>query len=303
MSIKTTLPVAIISSACILSAVFTLRAGTTIDPVNKYAYGANIGWMDWSGDTANGAVIGEYVCSGYIYSANCGWINLGSGTPVNGIYYQNNSAGDFGVNQDGFGNLRGFAYGANVGWINFTDATATGPLALADQPHVDLKTGTLSGYVYSANCGWISLSNAFAFVQTDSIAPGADSDADGLPDAWELLNFGSLSATPGADPDGDGMSNLQEYKAGTNPNDATSVLRITAITAPSPGTSVNLTWNSVSNRLYLVQETLNLIGSPLWYDSGLPAITPDGSTTTRLVTNTNTAIRFYRVQAFRPLGP
>jgi len=302
MSIKTTLPVAIISSACILSAVATLRAGTTIDPVNKYAYGANIGWMDWSGDTANGAVIGEYVCSGYIYSANCGWINVGNGSPVNGIYYQNNSAGDFGVNQDGFGNLRGFAYGANVGWINFTDATATGPLAATDQPRVDLKTGVLSGYVYSANCGWISLSNAFAFVQTDTIAPGYDGNGDGIPDAWELLNFGTTNINVNADPDHDGASNKQEYQAGTDPNDFTSVLRITAITAPSPGTSVNLTWNSVSNRLYLVQETLNLVGAA-WYDSGIPAITPDGSSTTRLVTNTNTAIRFYRVQAFRPLGP
>lgn len=303
MSIKANLPVAIISSVCILSAVFTLRAGTTIDPVNKYAYGANIGWMDWSGDIANGAVIGEYVCSGYIYSANCGWINLGSGTPVNGIYYQNNSAGDFGVNQDGFGNLRGFAYGANVGWINFTNATATGPLALADQPRVDLKTGILSGYAYSANCGWISLSNAFAFVQTDTIAPGYDGNGDGIPDAWELLNFGTTNINVTADPDGDGASNKQEYQAGTNPNDLTSVLRITAITAPSPGFSVNLIWTSVSNRCYYVLEALNLNGVPLWYDSGLGAIAPDGLSTTRLVTNTNAAIRFYRVQAFRPLGP
>jgi hypothetical protein len=31
---------------------------TTINATNKYAYGANIGWMDWSGDVANGAVPG-----------------------------------------------------------------------------------------------------------------------------------------------------------------------------------------------------------------------------------------------------
>src|SRR5690242_8041018 len=94
-------------------------AATTIDAANKYAYGANIGWLDCRGDTNNGAVIGEYVCSGFIYFANVGWINLGSGSPTNGIYYQNLSANDFGVNQDGTGNLRGYAYGANIGWINF----------------------------------------------------------------------------------------------------------------------------------------------------------------------------------------
>ena len=58
-----------------------LHAATTIDAANKYAYGANIGWMDWRGDTANGTVIGDYVCMGYIYAANVGWINLGSGSP------------------------------------------------------------------------------------------------------------------------------------------------------------------------------------------------------------------------------
>src|SRR6187455_2122618 len=94
-------------------------SATTINSTNKFSYGANIGWMDWRGDTNSGAVIGEYVCSGFIYSANVGWINLGNGAPTNGIQYQNISSNDFGVNHDGVGNLRGFAYGAYIGWINF----------------------------------------------------------------------------------------------------------------------------------------------------------------------------------------
>src|SRR5208337_4934434 len=159
----------------------TVHAATTIDPVNRYAYGANIGWMDWVADTNNGVVIGAYVCSGYIYSANVGWINLGSGSPANGIYYQNLSANDFGVNQDGLGNLRGYAYGANIGWINFENTGA---------PTITMITGQMSGYVWSANCGWISLSNAVVYVQTDTIAPGALAP-DGLPIAWLLQNFGT----------------------------------------------------------------------------------------------------------------
>jgi Regulator of chromosome condensation (RCC1) repeat len=139
-----------------------VRAATTIDPVNKYAYGANIGWIDWRGDTGHGAVTGASFCSGHIYSANVGWISLGSGNPANGSDYQNLSATDFGVNQDGLGNLRGYAYGANIGWINFEANGA---------PSVDLTSGRLSGYIYSANCGWISLSNAFAFVQTATFGP------------------------------------------------------------------------------------------------------------------------------------
>src|SRR6185436_14409705 len=147
----------------------------------------------------------------YLWSANLGWIQLGDGTPANGIRYQNNSAADFGVNHDGLGNLRGYAYSANVGWINFESSGG---------PKVDLRTGRLSGAVWSANCGWISLSNTLAFAQTDFIQPGTDSDADGIADAWELTftnTLGGFSAT--SDSDHDGVRDSDEYLADTSPID------------------------------------------------------------------------------------
>jgi hypothetical protein len=269
------------------------RSATTINFANKYAYGANLGWMDWRGDTANGVVIGDYVCSGSIYAANVGWINLGSGSPTNGIRYQNLSANDFGVNQDGLGNLRGYAYGANIGWINFENTGA---------PKVNLQTGVLTGYVYSANCGWIGLSNATAYVQTDTIDPG-QLDVNGLPIAWELLNFGHSGLDPNADPDGDGMSNFQEYLAGTNPNDPNSDLEITAFSATQGGTNATVTWESVLTRNYYLQKRLSLNPGSLWFDSGLGLISPDGAFTTRNVADTNALSRFYRVRAVRPLTP
>lgn len=48
-------------------------------------------------------------------------------------------------------------------------------------------------------------------------ADEADSDSDGLPDAWETLFFGDLSAEPDDDGDGDGLSNGREHEVGTNP--------------------------------------------------------------------------------------
>ena len=278
--------------------VFGLWAGanaaTTINATNRFAYGANIGWLDWRGDTNNGAVIGEYVCSGYIYSANCGWIHLGSNAPANGIQYQNNSATDYGVNHDGLGNLRGYAYGANIGWINFENSGAA---------KVDLVTGKLSGSVYSANCGWISLSNAVAHVQTDIIAPGTDSDGDGIADAWELSYTNTLTAfATFGDVDGDGMSDKNEYLADTNPTDANSKLAITVFNTSPGGTSPSVTWSSVSTRQYRVQKTLDLT-TPSWLDSGLGLISPDGSITTRNFADTNAPTRFYRVQALKPLSP
>ena len=45
-----------------ISLAFAAHAATTINAVNKHSYGANIGWIDWRGDVANGAVIGAFVC-------------------------------------------------------------------------------------------------------------------------------------------------------------------------------------------------------------------------------------------------
>jgi hypothetical protein len=46
----------------------------------------------------------------------------------------------------------------------------------------------------------------------------ADSDGDGIPDDWEIFNFGNLTQAAAGDPDGDGVSNLDEYATDSNPN-------------------------------------------------------------------------------------
>lgn len=78
---------------------------------------------------------------------------------------------------------------------------------------------------------------------------------DGIPDTWRLLNFGSVSnalSAANADPDGDGASNWQEYIAGTNPQDATSVFEFQPASTV-PGAGFVLQWPSVLNKHYSVQ--------------------------------------------------
>ena len=49
----------------------------------------------------------------------------------------------------------------------------------------------------------------------------ADTDHNGLPDAWEIQYFGAIGiADPNADPDHDGLRNIDEASMRSNPNDA-----------------------------------------------------------------------------------
>lgn len=285
-------PIGIISG-CLFSSSIALHAGTSIDLGNRYAYGSNIGWVNCVADTNNGAVMGDYVCSGYIYSANVGWINLGNGSPTNGIRYQNLSANDFGVNQDGLGDLSGYAWGANIGWITFEQTYG--------KPKVNLLTGVLSGYAWSANCGWISLSNAEAQVQTDYLYPGPLAP-NGLPIPWLLANFGTTNVNANADQTGKGMTIAQDYGAGTDPNNVNSLFRITAESFTSLGTVDSLAWDSEPTRQYYILENTNLT-TATWVDSSLGLIAPSaGATTTAGLTQTPSVPgRFFRVEASLPL--
>ena len=285
--------IAVVATCCQLHSGLPAHAASTIDSINCYAYGANLGWLNWLGNPAYGAVIGEYVCSGNLYSANVGWICLGGGAPTNGISYQNLSANDYGVNQDGLGNLTGYAYGANIGWITFEQTYG--------RPKVNLLTGQFSGSIWSANCGWISLSNAVALVQTDRIQQGALAPDD-LPIAWLLTYFGTTNENPNADPTGKGMTLTQDYLAGTDPLIASSLLKITAATFGRGGTNVSLSWSSVPTRFYYAQKALNLVSNS-WADSGLGLVPSAGSLTSGSFTETNAPVRFYRIEAVRPLLP
>jgi hypothetical protein len=273
----------------VLSTAIACMAVTTIDPANKYGYGANIGWINAEGDVANGAVIGQAFCAGYMYGANVGWIHLGDGSPDNGIAYANTSATDYGINHDGFGNLSGYAYGANVGWVNFEQTHG--------QPKVDLLTGALSGYAWGANVGWIGV----AGVVTLTMGTGPDSDFDTIPDAWEYGHTNTLTALSGGDSDGDGSSDIDEYAADTDPFDAGDYLVITDF--QTYGTTNDVTWPVKTTRLYTLQHAAVLSNGMSWTTTSSSFIPPSGPDVTETVPSVIDTNRFYRVQAQPPLSP
>jgi len=71
---------------------------------------------------------------------------------------------------------------------------------------------------------------------------------------WRLTHFGTTAnsgnAADGADPDGDGMTNAQEFAAGTDPNDNSSVLAITQIS--KSGNDMLVSFASTAGKTYRV---------------------------------------------------
>ncbi|HTD65192.1 MAG TPA: Ig-like domain-containing protein, partial [Candidatus Limnocylindria bacterium] len=119
-----------------------------------------------------------------------------------------------------------------------------------------------------------------------------DTDGDGLPNWWELaygLNENS-AGDAALDIDGDGMTALQEYRAGTNPNDALSVLRL-RVTSLVP---LQMQFVAQSNLPYSVQFNTNLATAP-WLM--LSNVVGQSQVRTVLVSDPNPATnrtRFYR---------
>ena len=121
--------------------------------------------------------------------------------------------------------------------------------------------------------------------------PG-DVDGDGLADAWELENFGSLAAQTGTgDADGDGTDNATEMRLGLNPNDGTAGFKITAI-QKNP-TSFSLTWPSTTGITFKIERSTTLDASWTVLNAALP-----GTAGTATYTDTSLpagAKAFYKV--------
>lgn len=131
-----------------LMIVYTVRAASgPVEPVDKWAWGTNIGWVNFR-PTHGGVNVYEDHLEGYAWGENVGWIRLGTYTGGGAHTYANNAANTYGVNNDGAGHLSGYAWGTNIGWINF-NPTFGGVT-------VDPVTGKFDGYAWGENVGWIS---------------------------------------------------------------------------------------------------------------------------------------------------
>lgn len=123
------------------------------------------------------------------------------------------------------------------------------------------STEALARHAYATNgtYAWQLIASAAGLAVTNSGSLTTadlrvDRDGDGIDDDWEWAEFRTLTAATGtSDTDGDGQSDRDEYLAGTDPNDAASLLVITGV-----GDGL-VRWSSAPNRSYTVHSTTSLV--------------------------------------------
>ncbi|MCX6355082.1 MAG: hypothetical protein NTZ78_09300 [Candidatus Aureabacteria bacterium] len=108
-------------------------------------WGESIGWINLR--TAHADLkIGSNILAGWIWFENCGWVCLGNGLPLDGRRYSNHVSHDWGINNDGYGNLSGYVWSEVTGWISCRTGHS--------RVYLD-ETGQFHGYAWGENVGWM----------------------------------------------------------------------------------------------------------------------------------------------------
>ena len=214
-----------------------------------------------------------------------------------------------------------FNWGTNAvqpwGWTAFkwkldngtwsAEITVTNNSPFTNPPSIrltGLSNGTHTVYVVGKNDAGYYQDDTFVYPAAAGIPAAVtasrtwtvtdDTDGDGMPDAWEIAHGLNPNVNDaGLDADIDGMTNLQEYLAGTDPQNKNSFLKVD--TELSNGGGFELTFAAVSNKTYTVQSR-EILGSGNWSNLVNFAATP----TNRVqqwtdTTATNEALRYYRI--------
>ena len=151
------------------------------------------------------------------------------------------------------------------------------------------SSSTLTNYSSPEKIGFLTLHNVqssnagtYRVIVTNAANPSpgltmppvlltvlADTDADGLPDEWEIAQGFEPTDSRDAllDADLDGLSNLEEYLAGTNPRDSANLLRVERISLQSDSLAAVIHFQAVAGKTYSV-ESRDLIGFGNWTKLG-----------------------------------
>lgn len=128
-----------------------------------------------------------------------------------------------------------------------------------------------TGLSYTPQPGLFNVTDTFTYTaQGDNGTSNAtvtvtvtatDNVGDNVPDSWRTQYFFGVDPTgkttnalscASCDPDGDGLTNRQEYRAGTDPNDARSTLATARTTTDAAG-HITVAWKAIGGVRYRIQ--------------------------------------------------
>lgn len=98
------------------------------------------------------------------------------------------------------------------------------------------------------------------------IHPTADTDANGLPDWWEIQNKlnPTIPEDNHYDNDNDDADNMFEYLSNTDPQSSSSVFRVTSIQYDSVQSKWKVVFTTSTNRIYRLEGSNNLTNYLSW---------------------------------------
>jgi hypothetical protein len=143
--------------ALVTGLAFGPAAAENVDPNSdgsQYAWAENAGWVNAqpAGVGGPGLHVSDFNVGGLMWSENAGWISMSCENTASC------GTADYGITNDGHGNLSGLAWAENVGWVNFATAQ--------NRVQINPGTGAFSGYAWSENLGWISFTSSGAGIKT-----------------------------------------------------------------------------------------------------------------------------------------
>jgi sugar lactone lactonase YvrE len=188
-----------------------------------------------------------------------------------------------------------------LAWLNNTVAGLVGDTLLGTLSF-RIPSGANSNAAYRIHVNHFSASdNGLRLFQTTTHAGlvtlrdrSGSSLEDGVSDSWRLRHFRSASTGFGLahiDADYDGVSNAAEFKAGSNPTDPNSLLRLRSVQLSNGG--VKLSFPTGLDRSYVIECAPEIAGP--W--TVLSTNTGTGGTSEYTNEAPGSGRRFYRVRA------
>ncbi|HEX7859790.1 MAG TPA: type VI secretion system tube protein Hcp [Verrucomicrobiae bacterium] len=132
----------------------------------------------------------------------------------------------------------------DTGGISAPEPADIVTLSFSSTEWIYTQVGADGRALRNVNAGWNLASNT----GTGGTVP-EDLDNDGMPDEFERTHGLKVEiADADEDADKDGMTNLEEFRAGTAPNSADAVFKVSGVRTSSG--AATLSWNATSGKTY-----------------------------------------------------